>query len=233
MRILIATGITFPEVGGPSKYAKNLAEEFEKNGFKVKLLSYNFERKLPPGIRHLFYFFRIFLRSFFSNLIIGLDIFSTGFPAVLSAKILKKKIILRVGGDFLWETYVEKTGNLITVEDFYKNKPKLPFKFKLIAFLQKWTLKNASALAFNTQWQRNFLIEIYNLNPQRTFVIENFYPPKAKNLEKNLEKKIFLSHCGISKNLESFSKVNSLFLNPILLLLHSKVLSALLNLRRV
>lgn len=192
MRILIATGIIFPEVGGPAKYAKNLASEFEKLGFKVKILGYNLEKRLPLGVRHFVYFFRVFFHSIFVDLIIGLDIFSTGFPAVLASRILKKKIILRVGGDFLWETYVEKTGNLITLEKFYENQPHLPFKHKIIAFLQKWTLKNASALVFNTSWQKNFFIKIYNLNPKKTFVIENFYPSKVKDIKTDIKEKKFL-----------------------------------------
>jgi glycosyltransferase involved in cell wall biosynthesis len=195
MRILITTGITFSEIGGPAKYVKNLAKELEKLGFKVKILSYNLEKRLPLGMRHFVYFLRTFFYSIFVDLIIGLDIFSTGFPAVLASKILKKKIILRVGGDFLWETYIERTGNLITLEKFYGNQPNLPLKHKIIAFLQKWTLKNASALVFNTSWQKNLFTKIYNLNPKKTFVIENFYPSKVKkvkDIKSDIKEKVFL-----------------------------------------
>lgn len=192
MLILITTGIIFPEIGGPAKYVKNLARELEKLGFKVKILGYNIEKRLPLGIRHFLYFFRAFFYSIFADLIIGLDIFSTGFPAVLASKILKKKIILRVGGDFLWETYVERTGNLITLEKFYERQPNLSLKHKIIAFLQKWTLKNASALAFNTSWQKNLFTKIYNLNPKKTFVIENFYPSKVKDIKSDIKEKVFL-----------------------------------------
>lgn len=176
--ILICSGIYPPDVGGPAKYAKNLADEFAGMGHDVKVLAYGLEKKLPIGVRHIWYLLRTTLALRKTDLIIGLDIFSTGFPAVLAAKIFGKKIALRVGGDFLWETYVEATGNLIKLKDFYANRPKLSLKFRLIAYLQKFALKNASALAFNTEWQKDFFEKIYKLDSRKNFVIENFYPAK-------------------------------------------------------
>lgn len=196
MRILIATGIFPPDVGGPAIYAKNLADEFAGRGYEVKVLAYRLERKLPIGIRHFFYFLRVVLNMWKTDLIIALDIFSVGLPAVLAGKIFSKKTILRVGGDFLWETYVEATGDLIKLTDFYKKQPAFPLKFKIISFLQKFVLKNASALAFNTNWQKDFFQKYYNLDAKKTFVVENFYPVKNKISDgtggEKLNEKVFI-----------------------------------------
>lgn len=190
MKILICTGIYPPDVGGPAKYAKNLAEEFLGRGYKVKVLAYKIEKKLPIGIRHCLYFFRVFFAAFDADLIIALDTFSTGFPAILTAKLLRKKAILRVGGDFLWETYIEKTGNLIKLKDFYERIPKLPFKQKILFFLQKFTIKNYSALAFNSNWQKKIFEKFYNLDISKNYVIENFYGEKVGDF--NFKEKNFL-----------------------------------------
>ena len=179
LNILICTGIYPPDIGGPAKYAKNIADEFLRNGNKVKVLTYGMEKKMPIGARHFWYFLRTIFALPKADLIIGLDIFSTGFPAVLASKIFGKKTILRVGGDFLWETYIESTGHLIKLKDFYEKQPRLSLKFKIIALLQKFALKNASALAFNTGWQKDFFEKIYKLNPRKNFIIENFYPEKS------------------------------------------------------
>src|SRR3989344_5232815 len=182
--ILICTGIYPPDIGGPAKYAKNLTDEFSRNGNKVKVLAYGMEKKMPIGARHFWYFLRTIFALPKADLIIGLDIFSTGFPAVLAGKIFGKKTILRVGGDFLWETYIESTGHLIKLKDFYEKQPRLSLKFKIIALLQKFALKNTSALAFNTGWQKDFFEKIYKLNPRKNFIIENFYPEKSVVAEK-------------------------------------------------
>lgn len=194
MRILICAGIYPPDIGGPAKYAKNLKEEFMRMGHNARVLAYGIEKKLPIGIRHILYFLRTVFALPKTDLIIGLDIFSTGFPAVLAGKIFGKKIILRVGGDFLWETYVESTGNLIKIKDFYANRPLLSQKFKIIAYLQKFALKNASALAFNSHWQKEFFEKVYKLKSKKNFVVENFYPEKEANLESEnkLNEPVFL-----------------------------------------
>ncbi|HBB56872.1 TPA: hypothetical protein DEW47_02255 [Patescibacteria group bacterium] len=210
-KILICSGLYPPDVGGPAKYAKNLEQEFLKIGYGVKVLAYGVEKKMPIGIRHFWYFFRIILALSKTNLIIGLDILSTGFPMVLAGKILGKKTILRVGGDFLWETYVESTGNLIKLEDFYNKKPQLSIKFKIIALFQKFAIKNASALAFNTKWQKEFFEKVYNLDARKNFVIDNFYPEKivnSENEDKPKEKNFLFAGRKIKfKNLKILEKV--------------------------
>ena len=210
--ILICTGIYPPDIGGPAKYAKNLEEEFLRNGNSVKMLAYKTEKKLPIGLRHVLYFLRIIFTLPKTDFILGLDIFSTGFPAVLAGKIFRKKVILRVGGDFLWETYVESTGNLIKLKDFYTNRPHLSLKFKIIACLQKFALKNASALAFNSHWQKDFFEKVYNIEPRKNFVIENFYPMKIENVEReNKSNKLVFLFAGRKIKFKNLKLLEEIF----------------------
>ncbi len=183
MKILICTGIYPPDIGGPAQYADNLKDEFLKQGNAVKILTYKLEKKLPIGIRHCLYFFRAIFAFINADFIIALDTFSVGFPSVVAARILRKKIILRAGGDFLWESCVERTGNLVTLRDFYAKMPRLPLKQRLIYFLQKFALKNCTALVFNNSWAREIFEKNYNLNPKKSFVIENFYGEKINSFE--------------------------------------------------
>ena len=55
MKILIATGIYPPDIGGPATYSKLLKEELSKRGLKVDILTYGpagISRKIPKGLRH-------------------------------------------------------------------------------------------------------------------------------------------------------------------------------------
>ncbi len=178
MHILIATGIFPPDIGGPAQYAKHLAKEFTKLGHSVDILVYKLEKKLPSGIRHFLYFLRVVSSLPKKDFIIALDSFSVGLPAVLAAKIFGKKNIVRIGGDFLWENYVEKTGNLITLGDFYEKRPRLSLKHKIIFSLSKFCLQNASSIVFSTEWQRDIFKDAYGLKPERLFIIENYYGEK-------------------------------------------------------
>src|SRR5436309_2301876 len=109
MKILIATGIYLPKIGGPAQYAKNLERVFTDLGHSVTVLTFGLEDNLPTGVRHLFFFFKILPKVFSADIICALDTFSVGLPAVLASQISGKKCVIRTGGDFLWEQYVERT----------------------------------------------------------------------------------------------------------------------------
>lgn len=176
MRILIATGVYPPDIGGPAEYAKNLRDEFTRLGHIVAVVSYSgLERSLPFGIRHLVYFFKVFVRAVFADFIITLDTFSVAVPSILASVILRKKNVIRVSGDFLWESYVERSGDLVTFSKFYLVHPKLNFKERLIFRFMKFAFREASSLAFNSEWQRSITVSVYGLDFLKTTIILNFF----------------------------------------------------------
>jgi hypothetical protein len=179
MKILVCTGIYPPDVGGPAEYARHLFYEFCRQGNRVKVLVYKLERKLPFLVSHSWYFFRVLFNIYKANLIIALDTFSVGWPAVCAARLFRKKILIRIGGDFLWENYVEATGHLITLSDFYKKMPALSLRHKTIFSITKFVLRNASALVFTTGWQKDIWQKAYNLKQDKLFIVENYYGEKT------------------------------------------------------
>lgn len=179
MKIIIATGIYPPEIGGPAQYAKNLKTEFEAKGYQVGVLTYRLEKRLPTGIRHLWFFLRCLLVFPGADFVVALDTFSAGLPAVAAAKIYGKKIIIRTGGDFLWEQFVERTGDLVLLKDFYRTRlAKLNFKEKIVFKLSLWVVRNTSCLIFSTEWQKKIWLPVYGFDETKTVIVENYYGPK-------------------------------------------------------
>jgi len=192
MKILITTGIYPPKIGGPAQYAKNLKEAFEKTGHTVNVKTYGLEDNLPTGIRHLFFFFKIIPSLISAEAIFILDTFSVGLPTILACKIFGKKGIIRTGGDFLWEQYVERTKKKILLRNFYQTEiSNFSFKERLTFKLTKWTLKNTSKIIFSTGWQRNIFIKAYKLRNENTCIVENYYGPKQS--DNNFESKAFVA----------------------------------------
>jgi len=182
MKILITTGIYPPKLGGPAQYAKNLKETFEKMGNKVTIKTYSLENYLPSGIRHLYFLIKTIPAVINSKVIFTLDTFSVGLPSVLVAKVFGKKCIIRTGGDFLWEQYVERTKKKILLKNFYQTEmDSFSFKEKIIFKLTKWALKNASHIIFSTKWQRDIFIEGYKLSKEKTKIVENYYGSKESD----------------------------------------------------
>lgn len=176
MRILIATGIYPPEIGGPAEYAKNIADVWRAEGHTVDVKVFSAFNWLPTGIRHLVYLFSLFPKVIIADFILILDTFSAALPTVILGRLLGKKMIVRTGGDFLWEGYVERTGKLVLLRDFYHSElHNLSLKEKITFFLIRFVLKNIDAVIWSTEWQRDIFIKPYGLEKQKHFVIENYY----------------------------------------------------------
>lgn len=207
MTILIATGIYPPQVGGPAKYAQKLYEELGRRGPVLLCAWSGLERALPWGIRHLVYFIRLLPKAMQSDAIFALDTWSVGFPALVAAKLLRKKLLVRIGGDFVWEAYIERTGEMVRLSEFYKQPRRLSAKERLIQRATLTLLRHANVLLFNTAWQMHIWQEAFGYTtPAR--VLENEYPPKKTAADFPLGKKIFVAAGrGIRyKNIPAFAK---------------------------
>jgi hypothetical protein len=180
INILIATGVYPPDLGGPAEYAKNVEKVWREAGYKVLIKTFRLERKMPTGIRHLWYFFKILPAVWKADFVFILDTYSVAFPAILASKIFGKKTIIRIGGDFLWESYVERTGDMIPISEFYKGNFFVRFNFKerIIFKITKWVFKKASVLVWSTDWQREIMNAPYALPKGKNFTVENFYGSK-------------------------------------------------------
>jgi glycosyltransferase involved in cell wall biosynthesis len=187
MKILIASGIYPPDIGGPAQYARNLYETWKGQGHEVKVAAYRWERAFPPLVRHVLYFLKIIRKGWTADLILVLDTWSAAVPAMYACKLMRKKYIIRTGGDFLWESYVERTGDLVLFKDFYSAsisgaspggatsfQGKLSRKERLIFKLGGDSLRNASKVIFSTEWQKGIFEKAYRLDPQKSTIIENY-----------------------------------------------------------
>ncbi|MEN9614477.1 MAG: hypothetical protein RLZZ347_784 [Candidatus Parcubacteria bacterium] len=189
MNILITTGIYPPQIGGPAQYAKNLAEAFRAQGHQVHVATYGWILKLPMGIRHIAFFFKILPKMWGIDVVFTLDTFSVALPTLCVSKLFGKKIVIRTGGDFLWEFYAERTGDMVLFRNFYATRmERLNTKERLIFRLTRWVLRSVDAIIFSTSWQRDIFTQAYGLDPRKNSIVENFYgerlpsfPPTDKN----------------------------------------------------
>ena len=184
MKILIATGIYPPDIGGPAQYARNLYETWKNQGHEVKVAAYRWERAFPPIVRHFLYFLKILRKGWNADLILVLDTWSAAVPTMFACALMHKKYILRTGGDFLWETYVERTGDLVLFKDFYSSRmSKLSRKEKLVFSLGGKSLRAARTIIFSTQWQQEIFTKAYGLGPKKQTIVENYCRPRELPIE--------------------------------------------------
>ena len=179
MKILIASGLSGQDVGGPAQYGPNLKESFTSLGHSASLVTYSrVERALPVGLRHIYFALRIIPRAIRADHILALDTFSVGVPSTIVSRIFRKKLIIRVGGDFLYSAYINRTSDNLTLPEFYEKIPNLNLKERLIYKATKTLIKKADFLAFNTAWQEDIWKRAYRLTEGATGVVRNFVPKR-------------------------------------------------------
>ncbi len=182
LKIIIASNSLYVgegSVGG--NYTKNIKDRLNARGIEVGVVLYK-KKRFSSVLNQCSYLYRLILSGLNGDAVIALDTFSVGLPSVIFGKIFQKKVILRIGGDFLWEKYVEETGNLITLKQFYKRIERIPFAYKIVFYISGFVMKNASALVFNTSWQKTIFVREYGLKDEKCFVVENFYGEKNSAL---------------------------------------------------
>jgi len=213
MKVIIATGIFPPDIGGPAIYVEKLAQELENKGINVKVItysdnginsnyqrSYNFpvvriSRNYPLLIRYFLYFWNLLKIAKDADIIYAQDLFSSGLPAVLVKKILRKKLVIRLGGDFLCEKAITKRWFKGSLSTYYK-QPKNILE-KLFLKIAQYGLKRTDIIVFSTSWQKNIYLENYKISQDKIRIIENPFPDvknqKTKKITETVNNKIIFA----------------------------------------
>ncbi len=141
VKILIATGIYPPEIGGPATMLEALANSLIERGFIVKVITYSAKIVNEPAksaINHLGiyrvtrsklkifnlvkYFWRMLELASWADLIYVTDTYSVGYFAYIIKIIFKRKYIVRFAGDSAWETAVNLGWTNDYIVDFLHKK---------------------------------------------------------------------------------------------------------------
>ncbi len=204
-KIVIATGIFPPEVGGPALYAKELSETLAAHGHDVRVVLYGSLKSWPSGLRHAAYALKLIRYSFRADAIIAFDTYSVGLPAVIAAVFTRARVIVRVGGDFIWETYTERTQDLVPLPEIYADQNRWGSKERLIFRIQKWVIPRVT-LAFSSAWIRDLWRDVYAIDDARMCVIENAIGPALTHVEPVKKNFLFYARPIALKNNAAFRR---------------------------
>jgi len=181
MRILIATGIYPPDIGGPATHVKKLVELFSQRGYAVKVITYGrrtdtnvtaISRGWPFGLRHLIYFIVCCYWARQFDIIFAQDATAVGLPALMAAKILGKKFFIRIGGDLLWERLAEQEKTTLSFMEYYQQGRYLvdrPILFHLI----RYVLRNAMKVIVVAPFLKEVYEKYYGISEEKIKVILN------------------------------------------------------------
>jgi glycosyltransferase involved in cell wall biosynthesis len=174
MKIILATPIFPPDIGGPAQYVKNLAEGLSKKGFEAEIFSYQKLKNIPQPFRFFVYLTRVFKKAKDCDIIFAFNLVSCGIPAYLAAKIRRKKFLIRIGGDFLWERAIEQGRTKKPLREYYQESKTLKEKFWLK--LIKIVLNGVDRIVFTGNFQKEIYQKQFSFKKENVVIIPNPFP---------------------------------------------------------
>lgn len=180
MRLLIATPLFPPDIGGPATYSNLLKKELPRHGIEAEILSFGKVRRSPKPLRHILYFLKVLYHGRRANVIFALDPVSVGFPAFLASKFLRKPLIIKVVGDYAWEQFQVKNENekFVTPEEFQRQQ------FGFLTEVRRWVEHRVALSARKVIVPSKYLKRIvkqWGVSEKNIAVIYNAFDPARTN----------------------------------------------------
>lgn len=188
MKIVLATGIFPPDIGGPATYVQGVARELIARGDDVVVITYGKKEGFwqqdgysvnavgmqgGPLRRWLRYRKELVAHGTKADYVCAFTSISAGIPVLMSALQHPKKI-LRLGGDFFWERYTD-AGGMMTLREWYASR--WGFWRMLNSLVMNKVLRSFDMLVYSTEFQREIHASTYRKLPPST--VESNAMPEA------------------------------------------------------
>lgn len=183
MKIVLATPIYPPEIGGPATYTKELCERLH-NQHEITVVAYTdvreafagttlaaISKQRPLPIRLIKYFFTVLKVSKKTDLIYVQNAVAAGFPVAIVSIITGKPFILKFVGDEAWERATQNKKTKKLLEDFLEH-PEGGLRTTLMMALQGFVLRRAKIVTTPSEYLGKAIQKTYRINPKR--VITNY-----------------------------------------------------------
>lgn len=184
MKILIATPIYLPEIGGPATYIKELCTRIN-NKHDITVIAYSDFGVAFPGTklvkitkhapllqRLIKYFLALWKISKNTDIVYVQNAMAAGFPVALVCAIKKIPFIVKIVGDEAWERATQHRLTNKNWEEFLK-KPEGGLQIKIMIKIQKWVLGKARIVTTPSLYMSKEIIKSYGVLPEKITVNYN------------------------------------------------------------
>lgn len=189
MRILIATGIYPPEIGGPASFTRELARELKKLGHEPMVVCYGdaqtlvgegwpvavMDRTGGPLVRYAKYAWRVFRLAKKVDAVFLQGPVSEGLPGTVGAWLARKPTLMKVVGDYAWEIYRQQSSNNLELLDEFVKKPHAG-SVGWLEKIERWTARRAKCAITPSRYLKK-IVEAWGVAPEKISVVHNTIPP--------------------------------------------------------
>lgn len=191
MKIVFATGVYPPDLGGPATYVSHLALTLHRRGDTVKVVTYGsppaaptspfpvhyVPRGVPLPLRYLRYLATLRRVGRGADLLYLQDPLSCGLPGLLAARSLHCPVLVKVVGDLAWEIATEMGRVKDTIDEFQNRKYDL--LVETMRRVEHTVARRADRLLVPSKYLKRLVLQ-WGLNDKHIEVIENALPHTAR-----------------------------------------------------
>ncbi len=187
MRILIATGIFPPDVGGPATYVPSFAAACVRRGHAVHVIAYGDPRgrdtfgfpvvsipRWPLPFRYGLFFLACIRYGFSADVIFVQDGFSSGIPAFFASLALRRRLIVKIVGDAAWE-YSRNSGMTDDTIDMFQNRTSYPLLIGAIRFFQRAVCRRSVHVIVPSEYLKGIVLG-WGVDVRAVRVVPNSVP---------------------------------------------------------
>jgi glycosyltransferase involved in cell wall biosynthesis len=174
-KLLIATPLYPPEIGGPATYVKFLEQYLPKEQFDIEIIRFGEVKHLPYIIRHFAFFWKVFKRAGSSDIVYALDPLGVGIPSGFAAKLRGKKFMLRIAGDRAWETAVQRW-NISDPLDVFSSSRSYSFPIPILKFGQTFAARMAAQIVVPSEYLRS-IVSNWGIKKEKIYPVYNAFSP--------------------------------------------------------
>ena len=170
MKLVIATPLYPPEIGGPATHVQALNEHLPAQGIEVRVIKFSDIRRLPKVFRHIAFGVRVFRAARHADVVSAHDTVSVGLPSALAAMFAGKQLVVCVPGDYAWEQGVQRFGVKDSIDDFQHKR--YGFSVEWLRMLQRFVVRRASVVVVPSAYFGK-VVEAWGVKPERLRVVYN------------------------------------------------------------